>query len=96
LKLLPTDRRNPDGSRAITGSSISFHHRAWINTIPDPRTADGADFDPWRVVLYAYRHSYAQRHADAGVPIDVLRQLMDHSNLDTTKKYLPRWRSPSP
>jgi integrase len=87
LKLLPTDRRNPDGSRAITGFSISFHHRAWINTIPDLRTADGAEFDPWRVVLYAYRHSYAQRHADAGVPIDVLRQLMDHSKLDTTKKY---------
>lgn len=87
LVLLPTDRRNPDGSRAITGFSISFHHRAWINTIPQPRTADGAEFDTRRIVLYAYRHSYAQRHADAGVPIDVLRQLMDHSKLDTTKKY---------
>ena len=87
LKLLPTDRRNPDGSRAITGFSISFHHRAWINTIPDLRTVDGIEFDKRRVVLYAYRHSYAQRHADAGVPIDVLRQLMDHSKLDTTKRY---------
>jgi integrase len=87
LKLLPTDRRNPDGSRAITGFSLAFHHRVWINTIPDLRTADGVEFDKRRAVLYAYRHSYAQRHADAGVPIDVLRQLMDHSKLDTTKQY---------
>jgi hypothetical protein len=86
LKLLPTDRRNPDGRRAIT-FSIAFHHRGWIDTIPQLRTADGIEFDRRRVVLYAYRHSYAQRHADAGVPIDVLRQLMDHSKLDTTKQY---------
>ena len=38
-------------------------------------------------MLYAYRHSYAQRHADAGVPIDVLRELMDHRKLDTTTGY---------
>jgi integrase len=87
LKLLPTDRRNPDGRRAITGFSIAFHHRVWIDTIAGLRTADGIEFDKRRVVLYAYRHSYAQRHADAGVPIDVLRQLMDHSKLDTTKQY---------
>jgi hypothetical protein len=87
LKLLPTDRRNPDGVRAITGFSLAFHHRRWVNSIPELRTADGTEFDRQLVVLYAYRHSYAQRHADAGVPIDVLRQLMDHSKLDTTKQY---------
>jgi hypothetical protein len=32
-------------------------------------------------------HSYAQRHADAGVPIDVLRELMDHLNAMTTQGY---------
>jgi integrase len=87
LKLLPTDRRNPDGSRAITGFSLAFHHRIWVSTIANLRTADGIEFDKRRIVLYAYRHSYAQRHADAGVQIDVLRQLMDHSKLDTTKQY---------
>ena len=49
-------------------------------------TADGVEFDKARVVLYAYRHSYAQRHADAGVPIDVLRELMSHRKLDTTAR----------
>lgn len=30
-------------------------------------------FDKDKIFLYAYRHSYAQRHADAGVPVDVLK-----------------------
>ncbi len=87
LRLLPTDRRNPDGRRAITAFSLGFHHRDWIGRVTPLHTADGAEFDPGRIVLYAYRHSYAQRHADAGVPIEVLRELMDHRKLDTTKGY---------
>jgi hypothetical protein len=87
LKLLPTDRRNPDGRRSITAFSLAFHHREWVARLPPLRTADGVEIDKRRIVLYAYRHSYAQRHADAGVPIDVLRDLMDHRKLDTTKGY---------
>jgi integrase len=87
LKLLPTDRRNPDGRSAITPFSLAFAHRRWVTALPPLRTADGVEFDKTRVVLYAYRHSYAQRHADAGVGIDVLRELMDHRKLDTTKSY---------
>ena len=37
--------------------------------------------------MYAYRHTYAQRHADAGIPADVLRELMDHRLLDATRQY---------
>ena len=36
---------------------------------------------------YAYRHSYAQRHADAGVPIDVLAELLDHRSYSVTRRY---------
>lgn len=87
LKLLPTDRRNPRGDRSITAFSLAFHHRTWITNMPVLRTADDTEFDKALIVLYAYRHTYAQRHADAGVPIDVLRQLMDHRKLDTTSGY---------
>jgi integrase len=87
LTLLPTDRRNPEGRNAITGFSLAFAHRAWITRLPVLRTADGTEFDKHKIVLYAYRHTYAQRHADAGVPIDVLRELMSHRKLDTTKQY---------
>jgi len=87
LTLLPTDRRNPDGRQAITAFSLAFAHRAWIDRLPVLRTADQTEFDKRKIVLYAYRHTYAQRHADAGVPIDVLRELMSHRKLDTTKQY---------
>jgi hypothetical protein len=55
--------------------------------MPVLSTSDGTEFDKRRIFPYAYRHTYAQRHADAGVPIDVLRELMDHRKLDTTRQY---------
>jgi integrase-like protein len=33
------------------------------------------------------RHTYAQRLADAGVAVDVLKDLMDHNSIDTTMGY---------
>ena len=87
LKLFPTDRRNPDGTKAITAFSLAFAHRAWVTRMGELTTTDGAAFDKAKIVLYAYRHTYAQRHADAGVGIDVLRELMDHRKLDATKGY---------
>ena len=51
------------------------------------RRADSTEFDKTLITPYSYRHSYAQRHADAGVPIDVLRELMDHTSMDATKRY---------
>ena len=44
-------------------------------------------FDLSLVVPGALRHSYAQRHADAGVAVDVLRDLMDHVSVQTTMGY---------
>jgi len=87
LTLLPTDRRNPDGRRAITAFSLAFAHRTWVSRMPLLRNADGIEYDKSKIVLYAYRHSYAQRHADAGVPVEVLRELMSHRKLETTSGY---------
>jgi len=44
-------------------------------------------FNSSLIFPYALRHSYAQRHADAGVPVDVLRELMDHASIQTTMGY---------
>ncbi|KAA1248665.1 tyrosine-type recombinase/integrase [Mycobacterium simiae] len=87
LKLLPTDRRNPGGRRAITAFSLAFAHRSWVDRMPLLHNADGIEYDKAKIVLYAYRHSYAQRHADAGVPVEVLRELMSHRKLETTSGY---------
>ncbi|MFF1962481.1 tyrosine-type recombinase/integrase [Streptomyces sp. NPDC058232] len=65
----------------------------WVNAIPHLH-GEGADthgnplpFDRALIYAYAFRHSYAQRHADAGTPLDVLRELMDHKSVSTTQRY---------
>lgn len=96
LKLLPSMRANPHGTKAI--HSIGEGHRTWVDALPDflvPTTVQEngqtvtrmLPFDKSRIFPYAYRHSYAQRHADAGVAPDVLKELMDHSDLKTTQNY---------
>lgn len=87
LKLLPSRFANPDGRRPIRVESLSERHRTWVDELPPLLRADGTEYDKSKVTLYAYRHTYAQRHADAGVPVDVLRELMDHRLLDATRKY---------
>ncbi|MFF7976074.1 tyrosine-type recombinase/integrase [Streptomyces sp. NPDC007905] len=47
----------------------------------------GKRFDPARVFPYAFRHTYAQLRADAGVPLDILQVLMAHQDPSTTQVY---------
>ncbi len=51
--------------------------------------ARGVVADPANIVVfpYAFRHSFAQRHADNGTPIDVLATMMGHRTIDTTRGY---------
>ncbi|HEX6595436.1 MAG TPA: hypothetical protein VF045_00770, partial [Acidimicrobiales bacterium] len=66
--------------------TFSCHHRKWVDglALVGP---DGQPFNAKLVVPYAYRHSYAQRHADAGVSPDVPRELMGHRTMQTTQLY---------
>ena len=68
----------------VTPASVARAFKNWMaqigtidSELPGP---DGtpAPFDVSLITPYALRHSYAQRHADAGVPVDVLKELMDH------------------
>lgn len=87
LALFPTPLRNPSGRKASSISWLENRHREWADSLGPLATRDGTPFDSVKLVPYAYRHTYAQRHADAGVPIDVLAQLMDHKNLNQTRRY---------
>lgn len=87
LKLLPTGWANRDGRRPLTVPALSHAHRDWIGSLPPMLRADGTEYNKDRIIPYAYRHTYAQRHADAGVPIDVLAELLDHRNLNITRGY---------
>ncbi|MGK5169590.1 tyrosine-type recombinase/integrase [Geodermatophilus sp. CPCC 205761] len=73
--------------------TISNTWRVWLRQVPtllseliDP-SGDGVPFDKALIFPYALRHSYAQRHADAGVDPETLRDLMDHKDLQTTQTY---------
>jgi integrase len=87
LKLLPTPVRNPNGRKAISTTTLAARHRDWVAGLPTLRTRDGVEFDMTKIVPYAYRHTYAQRHADAGIPIDVLAELLDHRSYSVTRRY---------
>ncbi len=77
----------PGGTQPISDDTLASAHRRWVDELPPLRRPDGTEFDKSAVFLYAYRHSYAQRHADAGTPVDVLRELMGHRSIATTQGY---------
>ncbi|WP_369780019.1 hypothetical protein [Streptomyces sp. R33] len=96
LKLLPSSVSNPAGTKPISG--IWDQHRAWVTILPEflvpvEVEEDGQPvikmlpFDKRKVFPYAYRHSFAQRHADQGVAPEVLKELMDHRQLMTSQAY---------
>ncbi|MFJ7209863.1 tyrosine-type recombinase/integrase [Streptomyces sp. NPDC098789] len=87
LVLLPTQNLNLRGERSIDSNHLSAMHREWVESLPDFVLDDGTVFDKEKIFPYAYRHSFAQRHADAGVAIDVLAELMDHDSYETTRSY---------
>lgn len=98
LVLLPTPVANSHGRKSLGAMGIGDRHREWVNAmppvlVPTNVTDNGVQvtkmlaFDTTRIFPYAYRHTYAQRHADAGVDVTVLRELMDHRQLTTTQGY---------
>ncbi len=87
LRLFPRLHRNPHGTRPMDPSDLSRIMRRWVDALPALLDRDGEPFDRSRVVPYAFRHSYAQRHADNGTQVEVLRELMGHRSMVTTQGY---------
>lgn len=93
LAMFPRPTRNRDGTHALRADQFGHKFTDWIEVLdridsPD-RGPDGQPlpFDRERIYPYAFRHTYAQRHADAGTPVEVLQALMDHTDLKTTQGY---------
>jgi integrase len=87
LRLFPRMYRNPHGTIPMNPAHISRVTRLWVNALPLLLDGDGGQFPRARVVPYAFRHSYAQRHADNGTPVEVLSELMGHASMVTTQAY---------
>jgi integrase len=87
LRLFPRMHRNPHGTIPTNPAHISRIMRLWVNALPTVLDVDGSSFPREGIVPYAFRHSYAQRHADHGTPVEVLRELMGHASMVTTQGY---------
>jgi site-specific recombinase XerD len=93
LALFPRPTRNRDGTHALRADQFGHKFADWVSALdridgPD-RGPDGQPlpFPRDSIYPYAFRHTYAQRHADAGTPVEVLQALMDHTDLKTTQGY---------
>ena len=81
------------GPGHLTTIRLSTALRRFVAAIPvlssDLPGPDGTPlpFDRSAIYPYAFRHSYAQRHADAGVSVEILKELMDHKDLSVTQGY---------
>ncbi|MGH3896690.1 MAG: tyrosine-type recombinase/integrase [Pseudonocardiaceae bacterium] len=67
--------------------------RSWADSIPILNSEElgpegtPVPFDRSKIFPYAFRRTFCQRYADAGVQLHVLQSLMDHKSADTTSAY---------
>jgi integrase len=93
LVLFPRPLKNPRGTKPIGTSHLQRELRAWVGALERldgterDRAGNPVPFPRERITPYAFRHSFAQRHADAGTPVDVLRELLGHDTVRTTLGY---------
>lgn len=93
LVLFPRVLKNPDGTRPASPNWLDRVMRQWVDALPrldgPERDANGRPvrFPRHRVFPYAFRHSFAQRHADAGTPVDTLKELLGHDTVRSTLGY---------
>jgi integrase len=79
--------------RHLDTGNLSRSIRSWVDSIPvldsEELGRDGTPlpFNRSKIFPYAFRHTFCQRYADAGVALHVLQALMDHRSADTTAAY---------
>jgi integrase len=90
LLLFPTSRKarkNTDGTHPYEASILPYWLKTWVGRLPPIYDDNGEIFDTRNCFSYAFRHTYAQLRADAGVDLDVLQELMGHELPTTTQVY---------
>ena len=86
LALFPSVVRNARGTKAFSTSQFGQNFRSWVDSLAELAGPGGEAYDRSGITMYSFRHCYAQRHADAGAPVEVLavctRRLWDISLLE--------------
>lgn len=104
LALWPAPYKNPYGSVLLAAYAWQRELRRWARQLhlvdgrlgPDANLVarinpDGQPvrFSAEAVHAYAFRHTYAQRHIDAGTPVQVLQSLLDTPESPRPKAITP-------
>lgn len=103
LPLFPHPHHNESGQHPVAIFHVEVSLRRWVEALPvlhgpqmdeDGRAAgteeliDGnRPFPRQKIYPYALRHTWAQDHADAGTPLEVLQDLLGHAKPSTTQGY---------
>ncbi|MDA8301836.1 MAG: tyrosine-type recombinase/integrase [Actinomycetota bacterium] len=87
LALFPSVVRNPRGTKSFSANAFAANFRTWVDSLPELLGPGGEPFYRSGITVYSFRHCFAQRHADAGTPVEVLASLMGHRQLSTTQIY---------
>lgn len=87
LSLFPAHKQNPRGTKPYKVTTFCFHLRDWVDALPELLGPGGEPYERSDISPYGFRHSFAQRHADSGTPVEVLAALMGHTRLTTTQGY---------
>ncbi len=81
--LLPAIRKNPDGQRALSWSTLNRRLARWL--------ADGdvrdASSQPVKVTAHQFRHTVGTRMINNEVPLDIVQRMLDHGSPEMTARY---------
>ncbi|MFA4085279.1 site-specific integrase [Mycobacteroides salmoniphilum] len=93
MSLFPRILMNAHGYHSAHVTQFGKTFGDWVRSLPRLDSeeigddGDAVPFDRSKISAYSFRHTYAQRHADAGTPPDVLKELMGHEAINTTMGY---------
>jgi integrase len=81
--LLPAIRKNPDGQRALSWSTLNRRLQPWL-TDGDVRDAAG---QPVKITAHQFRHTVGTRMINNAVPLDIVQRMLDHGSPEMTARY---------
>jgi integrase len=81
--LLPALRKNPDGQRALSWSTLNRRLARWLAD-GDVRDAAG---QPVKITAHQFRHTVGTRMINNEVPLDIVQRMLDHGSPEMTARY---------
>jgi site-specific recombinase XerD len=81
--LLPAEKCNPDGLRHLTGQVLRKKINRWMRSC-DMRDASGR---PSQISAHQFRHTLGTRMVNDGVPLEIVRRMLDHESMLMTQRY---------